>query len=376
LSITAADAPPPYLVFLLSPANLAGERARLIFNPRAEFELARRLQTPGGAPLGDVYSFVSGLYFRGKRAYAEAFGRPPPGLAGGLVISPREGLRFLHEPVTLERLRGWADVPIGAGNPRFVEPLLEHAVALERAHGGDTRFVLLGSVASDKYVVPLTRVFGDHLLFPPDFIGRGDMSRGALLLKAVRERRPLTYAPVEGAIRTGPKAPSAARPRRGSAARPPQEVVILVGLPGAGKTTFFRQRFADTHAHVSKDLMPGDRRPARRQALLIAEALAAGRSVVVDNTNASRAERADVLATARRHGARVVGYLFDCTPKECLARNSLREGRARVPAVGVFATARRLQLPDAGEAFDAIYVVRPQPGPSFDIVAAPLPAPL
>jgi predicted kinase len=355
---------------LLSPANLAGERARLIFNPRAGFDLARRLQTPGGAPLGEAYSFVSGLYFRGKRAYAEAFGRPPPGLTGGLVISPCEGLRFLHEPVTIERLRGWADVPIDAGNPRFVEPLLEHAVALERAHGGDTRFVLLGSVASDKYVVPLTRVFGDHLLFPPDFIGRGDMSRGALLLKAVRERRPLAYAPIEGAIRHGPKAPSAARPRRGPGARPPQEVVILVGLPGAGKTTFFRQRFADTHAHVSKDLMTNNRRPGHRQARLIAEALAAGRSVVVDNTNASRAERADIFVAARRHGARVVGYLFDCTPKECLARNALREGKARVPAVGVFATAKRLQLPDADEAFDALYVVRPLPGPSFDIVAA------
>jgi predicted kinase len=145
--------------------------------------------------------------------------------------------------------------------------------------------------------------------------------------------------------------------------------VILVGLPGAGKTTFFEQRFAATHAHVSKDRLANNRQPARQQVALIAEALAAGRSVVVDNTNASRAERASILEEARRHGARVVGYLFACTPRECLARNALRQGRARIPAVGVFATAKRLQLPDAAEAFDALFVVRPRPGPSFEIEA-------
>jgi hypothetical protein len=166
--------------------------------------------------LGPLFSFVSGLYFRGKMTYAERFGRPPPGLSGGLVISPGEGLRFLHEPLTIERLRAWAKVPIDAGNRRFTEPLVEHAVALERAHGADTRFVLLGSVASDKYVLPLTRVFGDHLLFPPDFVGRGDMSRGALLLRCARTGEELSYAPIEGARRHGPRAPgiSQRRPAR------------------------------------------------------------------------------------------------------------------------------------------------------------------
>src|SRR2546425_541678 len=143
------------------------------------------------------------------------------------------------------------------------------------------------------------------------------------------------------------------------------ELVILVGLPGAGKTTFFRERFAATHAHVSKD---DNRRPARRQDELIRAALAAGRSVVVDNTNAAVAERAGPIAIARRHGARVVGYFFDCTTRECVARNAGREGRARIPNVGIFATAKRLVRPARAEGFDELHVVRALPGPRFEIV--------
>jgi hypothetical protein len=111
------------------------------------------------------------------------------------------------EPLTLDRIRAWADVAIDHRNEAFTTPLVQHAEELERAYGSTTRFVLLGSVASNKYVRPLTRVFGDHLLFPPDFVGRGDMSRGALLLRAAREGRELAYAPVEGATRHGPRAP-------------------------------------------------------------------------------------------------------------------------------------------------------------------------
>jgi hypothetical protein len=201
----------PFTIFLLSPANLGGERAALAFNPSAVFSIARQLHSPEGVPVGQLFSFVSGLYFRGKMTYAERFGRPPPGMAGALVISPGEGLRLLYERVTLDRLRAWAEVPIDEGNQRFTEPLIRHAAALELAHGASTRFVLLGSVASDKYVRPLTKVFGDHLLFPPDFVGRGDMSRGALLLRAAREGRELKYEPVEGARRHGPRAASVAR---------------------------------------------------------------------------------------------------------------------------------------------------------------------
>ena len=203
----------PHTVFLLSPANMGGERAQLVLNPRATFPLALELRSAEGATIGDLFSFVSGLYFRGKRTYTEAFGRPPPGLPAGLVISAGEGLRMLHERLTVQRLRAWGEVPIDAANPQFVEPLMEHAVALERAHGATTRFVLLGSVASAKYVLPLTRVFGDHLLFPSDFVGRGDMSRGALLLRAARAGKELPYIPVEGAVRKGPRARGVAQHR-------------------------------------------------------------------------------------------------------------------------------------------------------------------
>jgi hypothetical protein len=185
----------------------------MVFRARAAFDVAVRLRSPTGAPLGDVFSFISGLYFRGKAAYTRAFGHAPPGLSAGLVISPSEGLRFLDEPVTVDRLRSWAEVAIDARNSRFTEPLLEHATALARAYGGGARFVLLGSIATDKYVSPLTRVLGERLLFPSDFVGRGDMGRGALLLRAVRAGHELRYEPVERAARRGPRASSvAARP--------------------------------------------------------------------------------------------------------------------------------------------------------------------
>jgi hypothetical protein len=361
----------PFTIFLLSPANLGGKRAGLVLNPAAGFPLAEQLRSTAGAPLGQVFSFVSGLYFRGKMAYAEAFGRPPEGLTGGLVISAGEGLRFPHEAVTVERLHAWAAVSIDASNPQFTAPLVRHAEALHRAHGARAHFVLLGSVATDKYVEPLTGVFGDNLFFPSDFVGRGDMSRGALMLRAARDGRELAYEPVAGARRQGPRAPGvsqAARETLGEERRG-QEVVILVGLPGAGKSTFFRARFAASHAHVSKDLMRNHRAPQRRQEELIAEALAAGRSLVVDNVNAAVEDRAPIIAAARRHGARVVGYFFECTTSECVARNAGREGKARIPRVGIFAQAKRLVRPSLDEGFDQLFAARPLVEQQFEVAA-------
>jgi hypothetical protein len=334
----------------------------MMLNPNAEFPLARQLRSPEGAPLGELSSFVSGLYFRGKKTYAEFFGKPPRGLPSALLISPCEGLRFLHERLTIERMRAWSQVPIDERNPRFTRPLVEHAVALKEAHGKSTRFVLLGSIATDKYVRPLLEVFGSSLLFPPAFVGRGDMSRGGLLLRAVRLRNELEYAPIERAARHGARPPRLPKPGRATL-----EVVILVGLPGAGKTTFFRERFAESHVHISKDNLRNNRRPERRQRELTERALMAGHSVVLDNTNASAEERAATIAQARKHSARVIGYFFDCSPRECLARNALREGRARIPQIGIYATAKRLRPPDRAEGFDELYVVRSLPDHRFRV---------
>lgn len=184
-------------VFLLSPANLAGKRGRLLLDSRGASQLARQLRSPSGAPLGELFSFVSSLYFRGKLAYAQAFGSTPP---GPLVMTAGGGLCDVREPVTLARLQGWSSVAIDHHNPHFTAPLIRQATALLDASTPDTRFVLLGSVASRKYTVPLLEVFGERLLFPAAFAGRGDMSRGSLLLEAVSAGRELDYCSVQAGV--------------------------------------------------------------------------------------------------------------------------------------------------------------------------------
>jgi len=192
-------------IFLLSPAHCGGERARLFMNPRAEFELARRLRSPEGAPIGDVFSFLSGLYFRGKLAYAREFASPPAGLPGALVITPNEGLRSPDEPVTVARLKRFARGDIDEKKRSYRQPLLRDARLIAKAAGESCEIVLLGSVASGKYVDVLTKVFGERLLFPISFVGRGDMSRGGLMLRCSRAGVELDYVPVAGAVRHGPR---------------------------------------------------------------------------------------------------------------------------------------------------------------------------
>lgn len=342
-----------------------------MLNPGATFGLARELRSAEGAPLGEVFSFVSGLYFRGKLAYATAFGKAPEGLSPALVISPAEGLRFAHERVTVERLRAWATVPIDEENPRFTEPLVAHAAALDRAFEGSARFVLLGSVASDKYVRPLTRVFGARLLFPTDFVGRGDMSRGSLMLRAARSGTELRYAPIVGARLHGSRPAPRSRVPGPSPAQSVPELVLLIGLPGAGKTTFFRQRFAATHVHVNADSVRGRGKTASGQLELVQRALANGYSVVADNTHVGRGQRAALITEARRAGARVIGYYFDAPPHECVAQNERREQAERVPAVAIFAAARRLVPPSHGEGFDALHVVQNLPDERFEVISEP-----
>jgi hypothetical protein len=195
-------------VFLLSPAQCNGSRARLLLSPRADFPLARRLRAAEGAPIGEVFAFLSGLYFRGKLAYARAFAAPPAGLAGGVfVITPTAGLQPVDAPVTGETVRRFARVDIARGGPRFRRPLLADARALATGLGPGDQVVLLGSIASPKYVDALAAVFGERLCFPPAFVGRGDMSRGGLLLRCVAEGRELPYVPVAGAVRRGSRPP-------------------------------------------------------------------------------------------------------------------------------------------------------------------------
>lgn len=196
-------------LFLLSPASTGGERARLVFRPEARFDLAQRLRTPEGAMLGEVFSFLSGLYFRGKLQYALTFARAPEGMAGVHVITPSHGLRPPWENVTLDTLRAYARVPIDLGEPRYTKPLLRDARALAAAlePHPEAEVVLLGSIASGKYVELLSDVLGRRLRFPTAFVGRGDMSRGGLLLRSVASGDELEYAPLAGAVRHGPRPP-------------------------------------------------------------------------------------------------------------------------------------------------------------------------
>jgi hypothetical protein len=195
----------PVRIFLLSPASCAGERCRRLVAPGAEFALARRLRGEG-APLGDVFAFLSALYFRGKLSYARRFARPPAGVPGALVITPDRGLAPPDAHITLRDVRAFARVPIDAGEPRYALPLEHTALALRAQLPRDAELVLLGSVATGKYADVLLPLFGAALLFPSDFVGRGDMSRGGQLLRAARSGVELAYSGLQGAQRRGPRA--------------------------------------------------------------------------------------------------------------------------------------------------------------------------
>jgi predicted kinase len=145
------------------------------------------------------------------------------------------------------------------------------------------------------------------------------------------------------------------------------EVAVLIGFQGAGKSTFRAQRFGETYAVVSKDLLRNNRRPERRQRRLIADALSAGRSVVVDNTNPSVEERAGIIEIARAAGARVVGFFFDSPLEACAARNQARPEKTRVPDVGLRATAARFARPSRREGFDEIWTVHTLPDVRFEV---------
>jgi hypothetical protein len=188
-------------IFLLSPAHCGGKRATVLLNERAGFPLAQRLRS-AGVTLGEAFSFLSGLYFRGKLTYADRFARPPAGVPGVQVITTDRGLVAADTAVGVRDLRAFGTGDIRPDHPRYRTPLVRDAARL----GTDGEVVLLGSIATGKYVDVLLEVIGERLLFPTDFVGRGDMSRGALLLRAARDGNELAYEPVAGAIRRGRRA--------------------------------------------------------------------------------------------------------------------------------------------------------------------------
>jgi len=204
-SSTLRPAPVPR-IFLLSPANASGIRAQLILREGASFPLALRLRD-GHLTLGEAFSFISGLYFRGKLAYAKAFALPPPNTAGVLVITACGGLLSPEMPITRTALCAISSAPVAVSEERYRIPLERDARLVAGQVGSRCQVILLGSIATPKYVEPLLKIFGERLLFPAEFAGRGDMSRGGLMLRCARSGQQLTYVPVATANRHGARPP-------------------------------------------------------------------------------------------------------------------------------------------------------------------------
>jgi len=181
-------------VFLLSPAHAGGMRARQMANPASNGVLARRLHGGEEVPLGQLFAFLSGLYFRGKLAYANRFAARPEDV---LVITPHQGLLPASTPLSLDEFLSYSSVNIDAADPRFRRPL-EIDLAGLAARRDIARFILLGSLAPKKYVDVLREPLAGRLFYPVPFVGRGDMSRGALLLRHVEAGQEMEYAPIEG----------------------------------------------------------------------------------------------------------------------------------------------------------------------------------
>jgi hypothetical protein len=198
-------------IFLLSPAYAGGRRAQMILRERAEFELAKKLRSKHGATVAEVFTFLSGLYFRGKIAYANTFAGS--GDCGVFVITPTRGLIDARSTITFSDLLEFATVDIEAADPRYKRPLERTVRQLAKNLPPDCEIVLLGSIATGKYVDIFLKHFRERLLFPADFVGRGDMSRGGLMLRCAADRTELRYISVAGAVLNG-KRPPKLTPRR------------------------------------------------------------------------------------------------------------------------------------------------------------------
>ena len=200
-------------IFLLSPAFAGGRRAQMILSERAQFELAKKLRSKRGASISEVFTFLSGLYFRGKIAYANAFARALNRDCGVFVITPTRGLVDARSTITLSDLREFAAVDIDESEPRYRKPLEKTVRRLAKDLAHDCDVVLLGSIATGKYVDVFLKYFNERLRFPADFVGRGDMSRGGLMLRCAADRQELRYISVTGTVLNG-KRPPKLTPRR------------------------------------------------------------------------------------------------------------------------------------------------------------------
>jgi hypothetical protein len=202
-------------VFLLSPAFCGGRRGAILLKEGGASMPAQQLAA-GALSLGAAFSFVSGLYFRGKLAYARHFAAARP--ADVAVITPTRGLQSPDLIVDAPLLREFVGVDLASGDARYIDPLARDLRALAARLPPDRRVVLLGSVATAKYLEPIADILGARLCFPRDFVGRGDMSRGALLLQRVEASLELEYVAFASDVsRRGPRAPGVAQPRRSRA---------------------------------------------------------------------------------------------------------------------------------------------------------------
>src|SRR6266480_2625268 len=206
-------------IFLLSPAYAGGQRARMILSERAGFELARKLRRKKGVPIAEVFTFLSGLYFRGKIAYATAFAQPARGTPGVFIITPTRGLVDARTRIHLDHLHEFATVNIHENDSRYRLPIERDAQFLAHKLPLESEVILLGSIATGKYVDVLLAAFRDRLRFPSEFIGRGDMSRGGLMLRCAVDRQELSYVAVAGAVVNGKRPPKLA-PRSYAGAGP------------------------------------------------------------------------------------------------------------------------------------------------------------
>ena len=184
----------------------------MVMSERAQFDLARKLRTEG-ATVAEVFTFLSGLYFRGKIAYANAYARVRNGTSGVLVITPTRGLMDATTRIGLNDLLEFAAGDVDPADPGYRKPLERDVRKLAKRLTAKCEVILLGSVASKKYVEVLLAHLGQQLRFPAEFVGRGDMSRGGLLLRCAADRQELNYISVQGAVLHGMRPPKL-EPRR------------------------------------------------------------------------------------------------------------------------------------------------------------------